>query len=231
MLKAILILILSQCILCPSFAQKSSTRFSKDTAALAPAKRINYLNAKNIALATAFSTYGILRPDLKGIASIDKSTQHEILEDHPGFSTHVDDYLQWMPAISMGVLNAAHVNTAHNFKQQAIRQAASIVVMSVMLYPAKKLTREMRPDKSGHSSFPSGHTANAFRGAEILHEELKYTHPVWSYSGYVVATTTGALRVYNNRHWVSDVVAGAGLGILSTKLTYLIFERRSKRKK
>nr|WP_288021518.1 phosphatase PAP2 family protein [Tenuifilum sp.] len=44
-------------------------------------------------------------------------------------------------------------------------------------------------------------------------------------SGYVVASTIGFARVINNKHWVTDVVAGAGIGILSTKISYFAFER------
>jgi membrane-associated phospholipid phosphatase len=38
-----------------------------------------------------------------------------------------------------------------------------------------------------------------------------------------MASLIGIARVYNNRHWVSDVVAGAGIGILSTKIVYLTY--------
>ena len=70
---------------------------------------------------------------------------------------------------------------------------------------------------------PSGHTATAFAGAELLRLEYKEVSPWYGFAGYVVATATGTLRVLNNRHWVSDVVAGAGFGILSARLSYLIF--------
>ncbi|HRN46930.1 MAG TPA: phosphatase PAP2 family protein, partial [Niabella sp.] len=40
-----------------------------------------------------------------------------------------------------------------------------------------------------------------------------------------VATGTGVLRMLNNRHWLGDVVAGAGIGIASTKLAYFIHDR------
>jgi len=46
-----------------------------------------------------------------------------------------------------------------------------------------------------------------------------------SYSGYVVATGVGMLRIYNKQHYLSEVIAGAGLGILSTKLTYWVFDK------
>jgi membrane-associated phospholipid phosphatase len=38
-----------------------------------------------------------------------------------------------------------------------------------------------------------------------------------------MASLIGIARVYNNRHWVSDVVAGAGIGILSVKIVYLTY--------
>lgn len=91
-----------------------------------------------------------------------------------------------------------------------------------MTHGIKKIINEKRPD-GGNYSFPSGHTANAFLGAHIAFKELKDSNPVLAYSGYAVALFVAGSRVYNNRHWVSDVVAGAGFGILSTELSYLIY--------
>ena len=45
-----------------------------------------------------------------------------------------------------------------------------------------------------------------------------------------MATTVGVMRVLNNRHWVSDVLAGAGIGILSTNLAYLSHRYKWKNK-
>ena len=72
-------------------------------------------------------------------------------------------------------------------------------------------------------SFPSGHTANAFLGAYVAWKEFKDTNPYLAYSGYALATFVACSRVYNNRHWVADVVAGAGFGILSVELAYLTY--------
>jgi membrane-associated phospholipid phosphatase len=47
-------------------------------------------------------------------------------------------------------------------------------------------------------------------------------------AGYAVAFTTGYLRMYNNKHWLSDVVAGAGVGILSTDLAYFLYPKIKK---
>ena len=82
---------------------------------------------------------------------------------------------------------------------------------------------EMRPDGTSANSWPSGHTATAFVGATLLHKEYGLTRsPWWSVAGYGVATATGVMRVLNNRHWVSDVMSGAGIGILSTELGYAL---------
>ncbi len=47
--------------------------------------------------------------------------------------------------------------------------------------------------------------------------------PWYGVAGYSIAGATGALRMMNNKHWFSDVLAGAGVGILSTKLTYFVY--------
>ena len=81
----------------------------------------------------------------------------------------------------------------------------------------------MRPDGSTANSWPSGHTATAFVGASLLHKEYGLTRSPWfSVAGYGMATATGVMRVLNNRHWISDVMSGAGIGILSTELGYAI---------
>jgi hypothetical protein len=81
----------------------------------------------------------------------------------------------------------------------------------------------MRPDGSTANSWPSGHTATSFVGATILHKEYGLTRSPWySVAGYGVATATGVMRVLNNRHWISDVMSGAGIGILSAELGYAL---------
>jgi len=99
----------------------------------------------------------------------------------------------------------------------------SEAIMSATTFGAKRLADRNRPDGSNNYSFPSGHTASAFAAAEFLNQEYRDVSPWIGYAGYTVAAATGALRLYNNKHWVSDVVAGAGFGIASTKLAYLIY--------
>lgn len=63
------------------------------------------------------------------------------------------------------------------------------------------------------SSFPSGHTAVAFSVASSLGAEIP-GH--WDDVGlYGLATLTGFARMNDNKHWLSDVVGGAAVGILA----------------
>lgn len=94
--------------------------------------------------------------------------------------------------------------------------------------PLKSITKVDRPDGSSNNSFPSGHTATAFAGAEFLWQEYKDVSVWYGISGYLVASGTGFFRMYNNRHWLTDVAAGVGIGIASTKLAYLLHPYISK---
>jgi membrane-associated phospholipid phosphatase len=148
---------------------------------------------------------------------------NNISENHPNFHTNAADYLMWAPSASVYVMDAFKVRTQHTFKEHLILDAGSILVTGALGFGMRKISENIDAYNSENTKFPSGHTANAFRGAEIVHQELKFSHPVLSYSGYLVATSVGLLRMYNKQHFLSEVIAGAGLGILSTKLTYWIF--------
>ncbi|MBC7615750.1 MAG: phosphatase PAP2 family protein [Pedobacter sp.] len=176
---------------------------------IAPAVLIGY------GFATVYS-HGALK-------ELDLSTKAELQEDHPKFAYHVDDYAQFAPAIAVWGLNFAGVKGRHNLFDASMLYVTSTAIMGVSTHFIKRGVGRLRPDTSGYNSFPSGHTASAFAAAEFLYQEFKYKSPWIGYAGYFVATATGTLRLYNNKHWLSDVVAGAGFGIASTKLSYLIY--------
>jgi membrane-associated phospholipid phosphatase len=55
-----------------------------------------------------------------------------------------------------------------------------------------------------------------------MHREYGKQNPWYSVLAYGTATSVGVLRMMNNRHWSTDVLMGAGIGILSTNLVYLL---------
>lgn len=154
---------------------------------------------------------------------LDVITRDELQEDHPLFAAHVDDYIQFAPAVAVYALNLSGVKGKHNLFDASMLYLTSAAIMGTSTHFLKQGVGRLRPDASGTNSFPSGHTASAFMAAEFLHQEYKDVNPWIGYAGYFVATATGTLRMYNNKHWLSDVVAGAGFGIASTKISYLIY--------
>ena len=160
---------------------------------------------------------------------IDKIIRNKIEETDPQFSTSIDNYLKWVPLYSVFVLDAFGVQTKNDLKKQIKLVAASETIQSIVTNPLKKIVKEVRPGVSlHHNSFPSGHAATSFAGVEILRIELKANYPVMCYGGYAVAAATGFLRLYRNKHWFSDVVAGALIGILSARLAYRIFSGKNR---
>jgi membrane-associated phospholipid phosphatase len=129
----------------------------------------------------------------------------------------------FVPAASVYALNNLGIKGKHNLRDRSIILGTSYLIMLSTTMGLKSITKIERPDGSDTNSFPSGHTAGAFAGAEFLWQEYRDKSIWYGVSGYFVATATGFSRIHNNKHWFSDVVMGAGVGILSTKLAYLVF--------
>jgi membrane-associated phospholipid phosphatase len=139
------------------------------------------------------------------------------------FKTSIDDYTQFFgPVMTVG-LKVGGVEGRSDWPRLLASSALSYGIMAGFVNGIKYTAKEMRPDGSTANSWPSGHTATSFVGASILHKEYGLTRSPWySVAGYGVATATGIMRILNNRHWISDVMSGAGIGIMSTELGYAI---------
>lgn len=137
----------------------------------------------------------------------------------------IDDYIIYAPfAIDLG-LTLAGYKSKHSYPNKIGIYCMSTAINAIMVYPVKSWTNRERPNKTDFHSFPSGHTSNSFVGAEFFWQEYNHRSKLLASSGYLVASTTGYFRLQNNEHWFSDVVAGAGIGILSTKLTYWLYPK------
>lgn len=143
----------------------------------------------------------------------------------PSFNSSYDDYMQYAPAAVTFGLKAAGVQGRNDMKRSAITYATSMAIMAILVNGIKYTAKVERPDKSANNSFPSGHSAMAFANAAFLDKEYGLVNPMYSIAGYTSATFTGVGRSLNNRHWVSDIFAGAGIGILSTQLAYFFVDK------
>ncbi len=159
-------------------------------------------------------------------------TDNGILDNHviqdarnewmPGFHSRVDDYLQYAPIAMVFASDLLGVSTKNKFWNQTILLAKAELFTGLMILPLKYLSKERRPDYSNDLSFPSGHTAEAFMAATFVHKELGDRSIYFSLAAYTAASMVGLLRIANNKHWASDVLAGAAIGILATNLSYKI---------
>lgn len=149
-----------------------------------------------------------------------ENLQEKINTAFPDFNTDLDDFLQYVPVLTMYTADLLKVESKNDVFTQTKILFISAIATNAITFGLKHVTNETRPNGSDDLSFPSGHTSNAFMMATVLFHEFKETKPVLAYSGFVFASATGAIRVLNNSHWVSDVLVGAGIGIIVTDLVY-----------
>lgn len=140
----------------------------------------------------------------------------------------IDDFTQYTPMAATYGLNLCGIKGMHGYGDLTLILGTAYALMGTTVYAMKNITKVERPDGSARNSFPSGHTATAFMGAEMLRREYWNVSPWIGIAGYAVAAGTGFFRMYNNRHWLTDVIAGAGIGILSVQAAYWLHPILSK---
>lgn len=137
----------------------------------------------------------------------------------PDFNTEADDFIMLAPLVGLYSISVLSEKGRHGLRRQTLLLITSGVLTSALVWPTKKWTDMERPNGESHA-FPSGHTAYAFTIATFMDKEFRKTRPWISVASYTIAGATGVLRVMNNKHWMSDVLAGAGVGILSVNTIY-----------
>lgn len=185
------------------------------------------LQFKNVVIPAVFISYGVIGLESGQIKGFNSGVRTEVAE-HIDEKVTIDDFTQYAPLVSVYALSAMGVESKSSLKKRLIVSSTATLLMALTVNSFKMTASVERPDGTSFNSFPSGHTATAFMGAELMHQEYKDQSIWYSIAGYTVATGTGAFRMYNNRHWLSDVVAGAGVGILSAKAGYWFYPYVSK---
>ena len=176
-----------------------------------------------IAVPATLISYGVISLHSGTLKNWNEQMKEEIWTEHTHNKTHIDNYLQWTPAIAVYGLNLVGIKGKNNLRDRSIIYGISTILMTSVVEVTKSISKEWRPDGSDQKSFPSGHTATAFAAAEFMRQEYKDVSPWYGVAGYAIAATTGYLRMYNNKHWFGDIVGGAGVGILSTDVAYWVY--------
>ena len=129
----------------------------------------------------------------------------------------LDNTLQYVPLAAAVGLDFCGVEARHPLRERVALTATAFTTLTAVAGALKLSVRERRPDGSDRRSFPSGHAARAFAGAELVRSEYGWG---WGLGAYALATGVGVLRVTGDHHYAHDVVAGAAIGVLAARAAY-----------
>ena len=204
----------------------SNLSFSQEKTKIERYEKVNW-NGKSPDLKMNSLSKKVIVPSALMVAGLSLNTmetktkiQDKFRAPFNGYTTSLDDYIQYAPIATMYAFDLAKIPARNNVWNQTKYLLISELVTSGIVHLLKNTTKIARPNSNTLTSFPSGHTGQAFVASQVLFNEFYRTRPILGLSGYVFAGATGALRVVNNRHWVPDVLMGAGIAILVTNLVY-----------
>ena len=146
----------------------------------------------------------------------DAAVRDKVLEATSGQNiVPFDDYIQYIPLTLHLGLGLTGIPSRHGIWDRLIESALAHAVCGIIMWPSKTLFHTLRPNEVNYVSFPSGHSAFSFTGAELVRMDYGWA---WGAGAYGISTTVAFMRVWRNWHWLSDVLMGAGVGILSAQV-------------
>ncbi|MCC9136503.1 phosphatase PAP2 family protein [Pontibacter silvestris] len=167
--------------------------------------------------------WGATHMDDEGLFEGSEGLRSAVQRNYSNFYTTIDDHTTFAPVLMAVGLKLAGVKGEHHFTEQAVLLGMTYFLNRSITNNLKSITKVNRPDGLSNDAFPSAHTSTAFAYATFFHKEYGRQSIWYSIAGYSFATATGVMRILNDRHWLSDVLAGAGIGILSAEVAYLIY--------
>jgi membrane-associated phospholipid phosphatase len=210
------------------FIQHTNSQ-SLQTDSLIDTKPLHF-SYRQLYIPTTFIVAGIIING-KSPNSINNKVVRYRNEHMPNYHTHWDNYLQFSPILFTYGFEAIGMKPKTDILNRSVILLKSELVMMTAVTILKTSSHILRPDSSAYTSFPSGHTAQAFAAAALLSEEYGYRYKWVPYLSYGLASTVGVLRMANNKHYLSDVLVAAGVGILSTKAAYWTHQYKWGKKK
>ena len=130
-----------------------------------------------------------------------------------------------IPLLANWALKAAGVQSRSKIERMLSANAMALGVSFGAAELLKLSVREGRPDQSDKNSLPSAHTSFAFVSATVLSREYGHLSPWVTIGSYTTAASTELLRIKHNKHWMSDLYMGAGIGVMSTNLAYFLTDK------
>ena len=189
---------------------------------------------KQLIAPVALLSVGYAGVKWKGLKKMNEKIREGLM--HHTNHHSADNYLQYLPQVGIYGLSLLGAEARHGYGDRTIVLATSYIAMAAIVNGLKWAVEAPRPSGGADNSFPSGHTATAFMGAEIIRQEYWKASPWYGVAAYAFAAGIGYARIYNDRHWATDVLAGAGAGILSARIGYWllpytrrIFQKKQKR--
>lgn len=160
------------------------------------------------------------------LQSLDEATMHAVQDSRTRDLEPVARAVSDRSRIVLGVAAAAGLLAGGAARAATMEAAIALVPVNLAVEGLKRATFRARPDgerKRSNAAFPSSHTANAFAVATVLARRWRRA----TFPAFALAALVGWSRLYLNRHWLSDVVGGAALGVALTLLVLAWWSRRS----
>ncbi|WP_460503699.1 phosphatase PAP2 family protein [Hymenobacter agri] len=215
----------------PATAPTDTTKKYANPTGVSPAGSKPFFKSKlfkAVAIPAVMITYGAITAT--GNSGINQSARDFTQKQFRPVSTTLDNTFIFLPYLELGAVALAGVESRNDRINTLLIIGKGELIMLASTFAVKYLANETRPNGADNLSFPSGHTAQAFLAASIVHTEFRDKSQWYGVGAYTIATSVAALRMINDKHWQSDVVAGAGFGILSAHLAYLSHRNRWGRK-
>jgi len=151
-----------------------------------------------------------------GLAATQDKTVHEYWLDHHPLGDWTALGNGWgngdnQAGLAIGFLGLGWIANDQNLATTGEVLMEAQILNGLLTTAMKQITGRERPDQSGNDSFPSGHTSDSFCFAAVIDD--RYGH-YFGIPAYSLALLTGLSRMESDKHWLSDVAMGAGLGAI-----------------